>query len=72
MAATSVVLLGPAGLPTTRLLIQAEEQYQGAEEEGPELAHTVNLKLLLRRGMPRPLIFSWPKIFTWLKQYHRG
>lgn len=52
MAATSVVLLGPAGLPTTRLLIQAEEQPRGAEEEGPELTHTVNLKLLLRRGMP--------------------
>lgn len=52
MAATSVVLLGPAGLPTTRLLIQAEEQPQGAEEEGPELTHRVNLKLLLRHGMP--------------------
>ena len=59
-----MVLIGPDGLPTMRRLIQAEEQPPAAEEEGPELAHTVNLKLLLRRGMPRPLIFSWPKIFT--------
>ena len=72
VAATSMVLLGPDGLPTMRRLIQADEQPPAAEEEGPELAHTVNLKLLLRCGMPRPLIFSWPKIFTWLKQYHRG
>ena len=62
-----MVLLGPAGLPTMHLLIQAEEQPLAAEEEGPELTPTVNLKLILRRGMPRPLIFSWPKIFTWLK-----
>lgn len=52
VAAMSMVLLGPAGLPTMCLLIQAEEQPLDAEEEGTELTHTVNLKLLLRRGMP--------------------
>lgn len=52
VAAKSKVLLGPAGLPTMCLLIQAEEQPLGVEEEGTELTHTVNLKLLLRCGMP--------------------